>query len=199
MSNDDLRGRDNWQKDGLEKATEAENNFFDVFEKYFEGTEYRIRSRPKELQHIYEDIELPDEILSEIYVPEKKPKRHGMVPDFAIDNTNTKKTIYVESKRQDGYVEGGVPEDGRGNAHERLSKYFLPGLQKILREMGNISEDVLPFWAVIQGNITRDLKRVNEMTVWFDGCEGHIFLWRDLTTTDLIINHFNEHIKPILE
>jgi len=98
MSNDDLRGRDNWQKDGLEKATEAENNFFDVFEKYFEGTEYRIRSRPKELQHIYEDIELPDEILSEIYVPEKKPKRHGMVPDFAIDNLNTKKTIYVESK-----------------------------------------------------------------------------------------------------
>lgn len=199
MSNNEKKARKSWQKEGLEGATNAENNFFNVFKEYFIGTEYKIRARPKELQHIYEGIELSDDILCEIYVPEKKSRRHGIIPDFAIDNINTKKTVYVESKRQNGYVKGGVPKDGRGNAHERLSKYFLPGIQKILREMGNISEDVLPFWAVIQGNITRDLKRVNEMTVWFDGCEGHIFLWRDLTTTDLIIKHFEENIKSILE
>ena len=38
----------------------------------------------------------------------------------------------IESKRQDGWVEGGARKDGRGNAHERSCKFFTPGLLKIM-------------------------------------------------------------------
>ena len=51
-----------------------------------------------------------------------------------LNNIKTKKTIYVEVKRQDGWVEGKERKAGRGNAHERSNKFFTPGLQRLLRE-----------------------------------------------------------------
>jgi len=50
-------------------------------------------------------------------VEEKQLKKwkHGIVPDYAIDNIKTKKTLYIEVKRQDGWVEGKSRSAGRGN------------------------------------------------------------------------------------
>jgi hypothetical protein len=90
-------------------------------------------------------------------------KKHGVFPDFAIDNKKTGKTIYVEVKRQDGWVENKKRSAGRGNAHERLCKYFTPGLLQILRKQGKIEEPNLPFWIIFQGDITRDPCRVREV------------------------------------
>ena len=61
------------------------------------------------------DEEVDKDVLDEIYTPSKKKWRHGVVPDYAIDNIKTHKTLYVEVKRQDGWVEGKTRSDGRGN------------------------------------------------------------------------------------
>lgn len=125
-----LRGRAVWQDSSGAKAEAAENNFFTLFSKHFEGTSFRIRAKPREFKDIYSQVALHHTVLAEIYNPDVQSWIHGVIPDYAIDNVETKKSLYVEVKRQDGWVEGKQRKDGRGNAHERLCKYFTPGLLK---------------------------------------------------------------------
>ena len=80
-----------------------------------------------------------------------------------------------------------------------LANFLLQGLQKILRSKGNLGKDVLPFWIVFQGDITRDPCRVREITYWYDGLKGHFFFWRDPTNPEPLITHFGEHIQPLLK
>ena len=120
--------------------------------------------------------------------------------DYAITNKKTNKTLYVEIKRQDGYVPGETaPAAGRGNAHERSCKYFTPGLIKIMRKLGGINNTALPFWIVYQGNIARDPKRTSEIAYWFDNFESHFFMWRSPANTRTLINHFNKNLKHLLD
>lgn len=199
MGSNELRSREVWQDYSGMNAGKAERDFKGVFDEYFKGSEFRIRPKPKEFAKIYVDIELSEQVLSEIYNPKEKIKRHGVFPDYAIDNTLTKKTIYIEVKRQDGWVEGGKRSDGRGNAHERSCKFFTPGLLRILREKGNIDDYNLPFWTVFLGDITRDPCRVREITCWYEGHEGHFTFWRDRANPMTLIDHFNTHIRHLLE
>jgi len=199
MGSDANRLRRKWQDYSGRNALGAENNFYDVFSAIFKDTEYEIRKQPKEFKNAYVGYELSDKVLSEIYNPPEEISRHGLSPDFAIDNTETNKTLYVESKRQDGWVEGGKRSDGRGNAHERSSKYFTPGLLRILREKGGISEPALPFWTVFQGDIARDPCRVREITCWYEGYPGHFFFWRDTSNSEDLIEHFLQYLKPLLD
>lgn len=192
-----LRGRTIWQNISGGKAGIAENNFYEIFVKEFERTEFRVRPRPKEFKNIYSSIKLSDEILKSIYNPNENWV-HGVVPDFAIDNLKTKKTLYVEVKRQDGWVEKKERKAGRGNAHERSCKFFTPGLLKVLREQGHLGNDVLPFWVVFQGDIARDPKRVREITCWYDGYSNHFFLWHNSADGKSILNHFNKKLKDLL-
>lgn len=198
MGSDANRLRKKWQDYAGTNAGKAEQDFLSTFTEFFKGTEFRIRKRPDEFINIYVDVELSDQVLSEIYTPDEPITKHGVFPDYAIDNIETKKTIYIEVKRQDGWVEGGFRSDGRGNAHERSCKYFTPGLLKLLRQKGNINNDLLPFWTIFQGNITRDPCRVREITLWYDGYTSHYFFWRDTKNPTPLIEHFIEKIKPIL-
>lgn len=179
------------------KAGAAEKNFYAIMSKEFEGTDFRIFRNPKEFKDIYSQIKLSPEILAQIYNPNETWK-HGVVPDFAINNVRTKKTLYVEVKRQDGWVEGKKCKAGRGNAHERSNKFFTPGLLKILREQGQLGSNVLPFWVVFQGDIARDPKRVREIHCWYEGCADHFFLWSDATDGTALVKHFNEKLKHLL-
>jgi hypothetical protein len=193
------RLRRKWQDYGGNNAAIAEAAFFESFKKVFVGTDYIIRSQPKEFNKIYVDIKLNAQELSEIYNPDIQVTRHGVFPDYAIDNTKTKKTIYIEVKRQDGWVEGGKRSDGRGNAHERSCKFFTPGLLVILRNKSGIPAPHLPFWTVFQGDITRDPCRVREITCWYQGFSEHFFFWRKSPNPDLLFAHFDEFIAPLLE
>ena len=175
MGSKALRSRDTWQDYSGANAANAEHDFFLVFDTFFQNTEYRVRSKPNEFKNIYVDVELDPQILSEIYTPEKPVTRHGVSPDYCIDNTKSGKTLYVEVKRQDGWVEGGKRSDGRGNAHERSCKFFTPGLLSVLRERSKIKEPALPFWVVFQGDITRDPCRVREISLWYEGVQQHHF------------------------
>ena len=197
MGKKELKKRKKWQDTSGKKAEIAENAFYNVFLKEFEGSDLKIRSKPKELKNIYANIKLKKRVLADIYNP-NKIWTHGVFPDFAIDNIKTKKTLYVEVKRQDGWVEGKPPSAGRGNAHERSCKFFTPGLLKILRQYGKIKHPNLPFWIIFQGDIARDPKRIREITCWYAEYSAHFFMWSNSTSEQLLINHFNKKLKPLL-
>jgi hypothetical protein len=198
MSSNDNRLRRKWQDYSGKNAGDAEKDFYQTFKLLFKSTEYEIRSKPKEFCNIYVDIELNSQEKAEIYQPKEAITRHGVFPDYAIDNILTKKTIYVEVKRQDGWVEGKPRSAGRGNAHERSCKFFTPGLLKILRQKANQPIDVVPFWVVFQGDITRDPCRVREITCWYDDKVGNYFFWRNSKDPEKLIEHFEVYIVPLL-
>ena len=197
MGKKELGKRKNWQDIGGAKAKTAEKSFYKVFLREFEGSDLRIRSRPKEFKDIYSGIRLTKKVLAGIYNPDKN-WTHGICPDFAIDNIKTKKTLYVEVKRQDGWIEGKHPRTGRGNAHERSCKFFTPGLLKALRQQGKLGNDVLPFWLVFQGDIARDPKRVREITCWYAEHSAHFFMWSDSASDKQLIGHFNKKLRHLL-
>jgi len=193
-----LQGRAIWQDKSGAKATVAEKEFLKVFKRAFHGTAFEIRPKPEEFKNIYTEVELASSVRAEIYNPPEGIKQHGIRPDYAIDNVETKKTLYVEVKRQDGWIEGGRRSDGRGNAHERACKFFTPGLLEILRKQGRLKGAALPFWTVFEGNITRDPCRVREITLWYKGCEDHLFFWRDLKDKRTLLGHFEEKLRRLL-
>ncbi len=199
MGSDANRLRRKWQDYAGKNGGVAEKSFFETFKILFKDTEYVIRAKPNEFSNVYVNVPLCDAEKAAIYTPAGAITKHGVFPDCAIDNTETGKTIYIEVKRQDGWVEGGIRADGRGNAHERSCKFFTPGLLKILRSKGNLGDNVLPFWTVFQGNITRDPCRVREITCWYDGYPAHFFFWRDTNNPESLIEHFLNHIKPLLD
>ena len=197
MGKKELKKRKNWQNISGTKAELVEKNFYKIFLKEFKSSNLEIRLRPKEFNNIYSGIKLTKQVLANIYRPNKS-WTHGVFPDFAIDNIKTKKTLYVEVKRQDGWVEGKPSSAGRGNAHERSCKFFTPGLLKILRKQGKLGDGTLPFWTVFQGDIARDPKRVREITCWYAEYSNHFFMWSDTANDQLLIDHFNQKLKPLL-
>jgi len=198
VARDNLRDRAVWQDVSGPKATTAEKTFYGVFQAAFENTEFRIRPKPDEFNNTYAKVVLTPEVLQQIHNPAEEIRRHGFNPDYAIDNTLTEKKLYVEVKRQDGWVEGGKRSDGRGNAHERSCKFFTPGLLSLLREKGGHPDTVIPFWTVFLGGITRDPCRVREVTFWYKGCEDHFFFWRNAQDELPLLQHFNEKLKGLL-
>jgi len=199
MGSEHNRIRAKWQDYSGRNATLAENSFFKCFQNIFIGTEYDIISKPKDFRKVYVDYPLHQDVISEIYTPHSPITTHGVLPDYAITNKNSDKTIYIEVKRQDGWVEGKKRSAGRGNAHERSCKFFTPGLLKILRNSSKITSTALPFWTVFQGDITRDPCRVREITCWYDTHIANYFFWREAPNPDLLFAHFDEHIAPLLD
>lgn len=192
-----LRKRKNWQTISGGKALDQEELFKKAFLREFKNSnEFVLRPKPQEFNHIYEKVKLSRQVKNAIYSP-GRTWTHGIKIDFAIENIKTKKTLYIEVKRQDGWVEGKPPSAGRGNAHERSSKFFTPGLLKILREKGELGDHVLPFWIVFAGDIARDPKRVREITYWYDGFQDHFFMWMYPDEKPLV-NHFNNKLKHLL-
>lgn len=208
MARQQLQGRDNWQTEsgpgGL--AGVAEQNLYEVFRNAFRGTEYVISDHPTDLKHLYEDVQLSEETLSQIFNPDEvamqnaKSRGWGVSPDFSITNTRTGKILFGEIKRQDGWVEGKEPSAGRGNAHERMCKLFTPGLIKAYRQIGGITDtSIMPFWVVLEGDITRDPKRNREIAFWFDEYDKNFFMWRPNVDGSVLVEHFNQYLKPYLE
>lgn len=208
MAKAELSKRDNWQTEsgsgGL--AGTAEKNLLQAFRKAFMRTEYVINDHPTDLKHIYENVVLSDETLAQIFCPDErtmanaKSRGWGVSPDFSIQNTITGKILFGEIKRQDGWVEGKDPSAGRENAHERMCKLFTPGLIKKYREVSGINDtDVLPFWVVLEGDITRDPKRNREISFWFDTYDKNFFMWRPQMGNEELIHHFNTYLKKYLD
>lgn len=198
MGKEHLSGRAVWQDYSGSNATIAEKGFYGAFTKAFAGTSFRVQAKPKEFNRIYTAVSLHPSVLAEIHNPAESIDRHGISPDYSIQNIETKKTLYVEVKRQDGWIEGGKRSDGRGNAHERSCKYFTPGLLEVMRKQGGIAPPALPFFTVFLGDITRDPCRVREITLWYTGFPDHFFLWRDASNPEPLLRHFDSKLKRLL-
>ena len=200
MAKKDLQSRENWQAPGSAKAHTAERHAFVTLTNHFEGTPFEIKKGPRDFIDIYGGVLLDDRTLKNIYTPAPgKIKTHGFIPDHRISNSETNKKIFVEDKRQDGWVEGKPKSAGRGNAHERGCKYFAPGIDAALRSATGIHDKKsLPFWAIFQGDISRDPRRVPEITMWFGPYMPHCFFWWDSPNSASLIAHFEEHIRPLL-
>lgn len=202
MGKQELSSRLNWEKLAGANAANAEQNLYQVFEAAFEGTKYVLIRQPKHLKNLYAQVVLPVDVMSQIYNPtiNLEETKWGVSPDFAIQNLENKKILFGEIKRQDGWVEGKNPSAGRGNAHERCCKLFTPGLLKAYRKVGGISnEEILPFWVVFEGDITRDPKRVREISFWFDTYKDNYFMWRPGQTGQPLVEHFNSKLKKYLD
>lgn len=208
MAKAELSKRDNWQTasgpGGLAGA--AERSLIQAFSTAFKDTDYVINDHPKDLKHLYENVVLGEETLSQIFCPDEKTmgqamrRGWGVSPDFSIKNIKTGKILFGEIKRQNGWVEGKRPNDGRGNVHERMCKLFTPGLMKKYREVSGITnEEILPFWVVFEGDITRDPKRNREIAFWFDRYDKNFFMWRPQMGNEALIYHFNTYLKEYLD
>ena len=159
---------------------------------------YAVARKPR-IRELYGYAAIPEYIQNELYIPPEGTPPMGLELDFSIMNTENGKTMYGEVKNQKGYVSEETKADGRGNAHERLAKYFTPGLLKALRRAGNISDEHYPFWVVLTGDITRDFRHNQELAYWFDGAEGHYFCWVDTSDPEPLFDHFKKYIMPILD
>jgi len=87
---------------------------------------------------------------------------------------------------------------GRGNAHERCCKYFAPGLLEVIRKASGISEEILPFWVVFVGDITRDPRRNREIAFWFQEYTQNFYMWRDVENIGDLLDFFENNLLPHL-
>lgn len=69
---------------------------------------------------------------------------------------------------------------------------------KVMRETGGISDEILPFWLVFIGDITRDPKRNREIAYWFQGYEKNYYMWRDISDIGDMLDFFENNLLPYL-
>ena len=209
MATQELRKRANWQTISGEKALKTEKLFQISLQNALDSVfpeQFLVDRHPNEFSDIYSTYSLPKETLEKIYnidVNEKKsngkPKYEwGISMDFAIRNLKNGKILFGEIKRQDGWVENTNMQAGRGNAHERSCKYFTPGLMRIIRETGKLSNEILPFWLVIVGDITRDPRRNREIAYWFQEYTKNYYMWRDTSDVGNMLDFFENNLLPYL-
>ena len=209
MATQELRKRSNWQTASGKKALNAEELFQHSLQSALDAIypkKFFIDRHPKEFSDIYSTYPLPKSILEKIYnidITEKKPDgspkyKWGISMDFAIRNLTNGKILFGEIKRQDGWTETTTMQAGRGNAHERSCKYFTPGLMKVLREAGGLSTEILPFWLVIVGDITRDPRRNREIAFWFQEYTKNYYMWHDITDVGDLLDFFENNLLPYL-
>ena len=210
MATNELRKRANWQTVSGAAALDAESKFHLALQSALDEVypnKFLVDRHPKEFGDIYSKYELPQEVLEEIYnIDVTETKRNGkpryswgISMDFAIRNLENGKILFGEIKRQDGWIEGTKSSAGRGNAHERSCKYFTPGLKKVIKEKSHLDTDeILPFWLVLVGDITRDPRRNREIAFWYQGFEKNYYMWRDTQDVGPLLDFFEENLLPYL-
>lgn len=180
MSSESLAKRDKWQDKASLQGRGGEKILDAVLNSLLDGTEFETTRSPSDLNSIYGN--------------RKSGRPHGIRPDYKIKNKATGKSIYIEMKRQ-------KPE---GNAHERAGKYMMPGILHSIRNIANQPDNIIPVWWIFASQskefgIASDSDYVQEIKHWFKGIEAHVFLWDDITNPKSLIEHFEKHIKPLLE
>lgn len=176
MAREHLEGREEWQGEAGARGMKAEDVFHIIMTLYLRETEFEVTKKPRSLQGIYGR-----------HV--RTGRSHGIIPESEIRNVRNGKMIWVEIKRQ----------RAAGNAHERACKYFMPGIVESARNIGGHSEDVIPFWLIFTNGIATSPRYRQEILHWFCGREENLLLWESLSDREVIVEHFERHIKPLIE
>lgn len=209
MGSYELSKRINWQTYSNARALKIEEIFQQSLQEALNSAlpgQFRVDRHPHEFNDIHSTYPLPQNVLDKIYnvdvkatTVDGKPKyKWGISMDFAIRNLKNGKILFGEIKRQDGWVENTNMQQGRGNAHKRSCKYFAPGLMRLLRKTGGLSEEILPFWLVMAGDITRDPRRNREIAYWFQEYTKNYFMWRDINNIGDLLDFFENNLLPYL-
>jgi hypothetical protein len=209
MASSELRKRANWQTISGLRALKIEDKFRKSLQIALDSVypkQFIIEKSPKDFKGIYSAYAMPEEVLSKIHNVDLTARYKngnfryswGLDMDFAIRNISNNKTLFGEIKRQDGWIETTNYQAGRGNVHERSCKYFTPGLLKTIRAASGISEEILPFWVILAGDITRDPKRNREVAFWYQGYEANFYMWRDTEDVEEMFDFFENRLLPYL-
>ena len=201
MATQELRKRANWQTISQAKALKVEDLFRISLQSALDSVfpkQFFIEKYPREFNNIYSTYPLPQQVLANIYNVDASLHAWGITMDFAIRNLKNGKTLFGEIKRQDGWVETTDAKSGRGNAHERSCKYFTPGLMRIIRQTGGLPYDILPFWLVFVGDITRDPKRNREIAYWFQEYTKNYYMWRNTDDIGDMLDFFENNLLPYM-
>ena len=176
MAREHLAGRANWQRRSAVRGSEVERSFDAIMRAYTRDTRYDYEHQPSDLHGIYG-----------AHPASGRP--HGIRPDAVVRNTETGRSVFIEVKRQ----------GDRGNAHERACKYFTPGIIASACEIARQPAGVIPFWWIFANGIATSARYVQEIRHWFLGVEGHLLLWQSIEDYEPLIQHFEQHIQPLLD
>lgn len=112
----------------------------------------------------------------------------GVKPDCMIRNTNNGKMILIEVKNQ----------GKSGNAHERLCRNYMPGIQNELEKQCGFR---YPFFTICTNGLATDPHKSQEITKWFDSDElkDRLFLFKDKNKPETIINYFKKIVLKYLD
>lgn len=178
MAREHLAQRPNWQGKGVARGHGAEDVFSVIMEGHLEGSNFETVHKPPDLRGIYGTRIGKD----------RKERPHGIHPEYAIRNAATGKAMYVEIKRQ----------RASGNAHERACKYMMPGIVSSAREVAQQANDVTPFWWIFTNGLATDRYYQQEIRHWFLGIEANVLFWHNVRDRRAVIDHFEQHIRPLL-
>ena len=65
---------------------------------------------------------------------------------------------------------------------------------ELIRKTGGLSDEILPFWFVFVGDITRDPKRNREIAFWFQGYEMNYYMWHDTNDVGDMLDFFENNL-----
>lgn len=175
MAREHLERRKKWQRKAATQEQKAGTLFSIIMGMYLENTEFITAEEPEDLKNIYR--------------VRKIGRSHGIELEFVIRNRNNGRTIFVEIN---------CLRAGR-NAHERASKYMVPDIMKAIQDIANQPRDIIPFWWIFTNGIASDPYYRQEIQFWFQGMENHLLLWKQVRDRKVVIDHFEQHIRPLLE
>ena len=175
MAREHLEARASWQGMSVARGHGAEDVFHALMRMHLQDDSLETEKKPRDLKGVYGKRH-------------RTNQPHGIVPEYVIRNGQSGKAIYVEIKRQ----------RPQGNAHERACKFFAPGIVQSVREIANQPSDVFPFWMIFTNGIANDPNYRQEISHWFLGLEPHLLLWKSVDDHDVLIDHFERFIRPLL-
>ncbi len=109
----------------------------------------------------------------------------GVRFDITIKNKNTKKIALVELKRQ-----------GKdGNAHERLCRNYMMGMQKVLSAHCGYAN---PVFTICCNGLAKDQHKKQEISQCFEGMDDRLFLWKGQDYVGELIDYIKNTIIPYL-
>ena len=176
-----LANRAKWQGFASVSGLSAEDAFTAIMSLHLRDEPNIVTShKPKDLRGCYGTRKAKTS---------KRESPHGVIPEFSIFNEETGKGFFVEIKRQ-------KPE---GNAHERACKFFMPRLISAMQDASRQPATVIPMWFLFTNGIARDPYYRQEIQFWFQGYERNMTFWERLRDYETITNHFDDHIRPLLQ
>lgn len=178
MPREALSKRAKWQGEAGAKGRSAEDIFTVVMKMHLKADKFELERQPSTLRGIYGDRGKPG----------GKMRPHGIIPEFEIRNPANNKAVFVEIKRQ----------KAGGNAHERACKYMMPGIVKAVRQAACQPKSVLPFWWIFTNGIAKDEFYRQEISFWFQGYERNLLFWPQVRDPEDVVDHFEQHIRPML-